>query len=242
MSHRILVVTDHAALGDVLMDRFQAMGHMALLTPPDLIAQRVAQWGQPEIILWDLPRATGGVPDPGPAFAVRKSLPQPPPLLLLLPEGVGGDMPSGEAVLVLKRPVDFETLADAIDQLLEERGAAAATPATGKAESRPEVAPIPAEVSMLEAGRAVIDRQGVRVRNLDLGGARFESPVDYPPGTGILLRLKVPGETVPLRLPADVRWSRRDSDHAMVECRFRPIPSHDLGRLERLLAARAQPS
>ncbi len=234
MIHRLLVVTDHAALGDVLLDRFQSLGLMALVSPPRLAAQRLAQWGNPHVVLWDLAPAKGPA-DLSPALALRAGLKTRPPLLLLLPEGGSAGLPKGEEALLLHRPIDFETLADAVEQLAEHARAdeLPAEPA--------EVPSIPAEALLLDASRARIDPHGVRVRNLDLEGARFESQVDYAPGAAIALRLQVPGETVPLRLRADVRWSLREGDYAMVDCRFRPIASRDLGRLEKILAARQKP-
>ena len=234
MIHRLLVVTAHAALGDVLLDRFQALGLLALVSPPGLVAQRLAQWGNPHVVLWDIPPAKGPS-DLSAALAVRAGLKTRPPLLLLLPEAGSAGLPKGEEALLLRRPIDFETLADAVEQLAEQ-----ARPDELPAE--PAAVPsMPAEVLLLEAGRARIAPHGVRVRNLDLEGARFESPVDYAPGAAVALRLRVPGETVPLRLRADVRWSLREGDYAMVDCRFRPIASRDLGRLEKVLAARRNP-
>jgi hypothetical protein len=228
--HRLLVVTEHAALGDVLLDRFQALGLLALVSPPGLAAQRLVQWGNPHVVLWDVAPAKGQT-DLSTALAFRDGLKTRPPLLLLLPEGGSAELPKEEAFL-LNRPIDFETLADAVEQFAEHP-----RPDDPPAPSPAEVPPLTAEVLLLEAGRARIAPHGVRVRNLDLEGARFESPVDYAPGAAVALRFQVPGETVPLRLRADVRWSQREGNHAMVDCSFRPIASRDLGRLEKVLAA-----
>lgn len=241
MIHRILVVTEHAALGDVLLDRFQALGLLALVSPPDLAAQRLAQWGNPHVVLWDIPPARGHA-DLSAALAFRVGLKTRPPLLLLLPEGGPAGLPEGEEALLLRRPIDFETLADAVEQFAAQ--ARPDAPAARTAEAPPlqtGIPPLPAEVLLLDTGRTRIAPHGVRVRNLDLEGARFESPVDYAPGSAISLRLQVPGEPVPLRLRADVRGALREKGHATVDCRFRPIASRDLVRLEKVLAPRQGP-
>lgn len=226
MNPRVLVVTGNLPLGDVLQDRLQQSGMQALASPPETAADRLSRWGHPDAVVWDIPAAPAEGAGAA-AAALLRDLKRPAALLLLGPPGaVPRELPGGA---LLARPVDFETLIDALQHLLAEPKAGPAARS-----DRPPLEGLGAEVA--GSGRASPARQGVRVRTLDLGGLSFETPVDYQTGAALTIWLPVPGETLRLRLPAEVRWCRREGARAVVGCRFGAVSSADLARLERILS------
>lgn len=236
---RVLVLTSNGPLGDVLQDRLQQAGLQALSLAPDSAASHLPRWGHPAVIVLDIPARPADASGAAAAALVR-GLKRPSAVLLLGHAGTTArDVPGGG--LLLPRPLDFETLLDAIQQLLAE----AKRPEKGARPDRivrPPLEGVTAEVALGgEARRLSPERQGVRVRNLDLGGIAFESGVDYTSGTHLVVWLAVPGETSPLRLQAEVRWCRRQGGRAAVGCRFSAMPPGDVERLERILAEHAGP-
>ncbi len=232
MSRRLLIITGNAPLGDALQDRFQELGFAVLASPPELLAQRLSHWGRPDVILLDLPAE--GAEAPG---ALRSRFDPPPLLLALTPPGTTDPPPPGLDAAV-HRPVEFDELASVVELQL------AGSPELNEAKrlERSQIKPFTGEVSHAGTGRRTqYDRQGVRVLNLDLGGACFESLVDFQGDNEISLWLPVPGETKRMRLKAEIRWCKRQGAHAFVGCRFVTLDAEDLQRLDRILDAQRKP-
>lgn len=246
MRRTLLIVTEDAALGALLQDRFAAAGLSVLVSPLALAERRVALWGRPDAILWDAQAAgaEGAAP-------LRRGHHPPPALIVLEPPGAAeGASPGapfgahpgapsgagGEADARVRRPVEFEDLAEVVEhRLTEPLQAEEARQLTASA-----IQPLAAEVAAAPAEGARAPRaqgQGVRVLSLDLAGACFDSPVDFRAGTAIALSLPVPGEARPARLKAEVRWCQRKGARALVGCYFEIVTPEDLLRLEKILLA-----
>ena len=229
MSRRLLIVTENDTLGVVLTDRFKEMGLQVLAAPRGQAPQKLAAWGRPSAVLWDLPpeHPAEAARD---ARALTAALNPAPALLLLAPPGV--DLKHlGEAAAVLERPLEFEALADIVEHQIDEV-------LKSRDPQRPERSAIQFQAEVAPAGspgKVREQKQTVRVRDLDAGGLRFESSVDYPEGTALLVWLTPGPGQPPLRLQVLVRWCRREETCAVVGCSYAPTPAADMKRLEQLL-------
>ncbi|GEM_PF-3625543 len=224
MTQRILVLTPDKILGETLQDHFHAMGYTTLACPPDQASGRLDRWGKPDLVVWDLPDDAAGEPAASGAI-----------LLVLLPEG-SRTAPEGAAAL--RRPMDFEDLAEAVDNLLtttppgEEENLESASP----------IEPFPAEAARAEQGRRLrLERHTVRVLKLGLHSCWLGVPADFRTEGKITLWLPVPGRTRPLRIPAEILAARRQGTRTMVVCRFENLGMEEAGDLDRILTDRRKP-